>query len=67
MDEVERRYLLRVLALAGGNKSRAADMVSLNRRTLYRKLEQYGTLADNRITRVKKGEPEVDTEWPEAV
>ena len=41
MDELERRYLLRVLKLVGGNKSRAAQMLGLDRRTLYRKLERY--------------------------
>ena len=41
MEEVERRYILRVLSLAGGNKSQAAQMLGLDRRTLYRKLERY--------------------------
>ncbi len=41
MEELERRYLLRVLKLVGGNKSRAAQMLGLDRRTLYRKLERY--------------------------
>jgi two-component system, NtrC family, response regulator HydG len=42
MDELERRYILRVLALVGGNKSRAAQVLGFDRRTLYRKLERYG-------------------------
>ena len=41
IDELERRYILRVLALVGGNKSRAADLLGLDRRTLYRRLERY--------------------------
>ena len=41
LDELERRYVLRVLALVGGNKSRAADLLGLHRRTLYRRLERY--------------------------
>jgi len=41
MDELERRYILRVLKLVRGNKSRAAQMLGLDRRTLYRKLERY--------------------------
>jgi DNA-binding NtrC family response regulator len=40
--ELERRYIQRVLTLAGGNKSRAADMLGLDRRTLYRRLDRYG-------------------------
>ncbi|AUX27359.1 Fis family transcriptional regulator [Sorangium cellulosum] len=42
MDELEKRYIKRVLALVGGNKSRAAQMLGFDRRTLYRKLERYG-------------------------
>ena len=41
MDELERRYLLRVLSLVGGNKSRAAQVLGFDRRTLYRKLERF--------------------------
>jgi two-component system response regulator HydG len=42
LEEVERRYILRVLEAAGGNKSLAAQTLGLNRKTLYRKLAQYG-------------------------
>ena len=42
MDEVERRYILRVLKQLGGNKTVAADLLGLDRRTLYRKLERWG-------------------------
>jgi two-component system response regulator HydG len=41
MDELERRYIVRVLSLVGGNKSRAAQLLGFDRRTLYRKLERY--------------------------
>lgn len=41
IDELERRYILRVLVLVGGNKSRAAQVLGFDRRTLYRKLERY--------------------------
>jgi DNA-binding NtrC family response regulator len=39
--EIERRYTLRVIKLLNGNKARAAQLLGLDRRTLYRKLEQY--------------------------
>jgi two-component system response regulator HydG len=41
MDEVERRYVQRVLQLVGGNKSQAAHLLGFDRRTLYRKLARY--------------------------
>jgi two-component system response regulator HydG len=40
MEEVERRYILRVLEAAGGNKTLAAQILGFDRRTLYRKLER---------------------------
>ncbi|MEM9457787.1 MAG: sigma-54 dependent transcriptional regulator [Myxococcota bacterium] len=42
LDELERRYVGRVLKLCGGNKSRAARILGVERRTLYRKLDKYG-------------------------
>jgi two-component system response regulator HydG len=42
LEEVERRYILRVLQAAGGNKSLAAQRLGVSRRTLYRKLGEYG-------------------------
>jgi len=47
MDELEKRYVLRVLSLVGGNKSRAAQVLGFDRRTLYRKLERYGDIGDD--------------------
>jgi two-component system response regulator HydG len=44
MDEVERRYVLRVLQGVGGNKTLAAQVLGFDRRTLYRKLERYESL-----------------------
>jgi DNA-binding NtrC family response regulator len=41
IDEIERRYILRVIGLVGGNRSRAADVLGIDRRTLYRRLERY--------------------------
>ena len=36
LEEVDRRYIARALKLLDGNKSRAADLLGLDRRTLYR-------------------------------
>jgi len=42
LEIVERRYILRVVEAAGGNKSVAARILGLDRKTLYRRLESYG-------------------------
>ncbi len=46
MEEIERRYILHVLDSVEGNKSTAARILSLDRKTLYRKLKQYGVGGD---------------------
>jgi len=48
MDEVERRYITRVLAAVGGNKTMAARVLGFDRRTLYRKLAHYGLGGEGR-------------------
>ena len=42
LEEVERRYILRVLEASSGNKASAARILGLDRKTLYRKLERWG-------------------------
>jgi two-component system response regulator HydG len=41
LEEVERRYIVRVLESVQGNKSVAAKILGLDRVTLYRKLERF--------------------------
>lgn len=41
LAELERAHIHRVLASLKGNKSRAAEVLGLDRRTLYRKLKRY--------------------------
>jgi DNA-binding NtrC family response regulator len=41
LKDLEKRYIERVLKAVGGNKARAARLLGLDRRTLYRKLERY--------------------------
>ncbi len=41
MEEVERRYILRVLEAVSGNKTAAARILGIERKTLYRKLERW--------------------------
>ena len=42
MEEVERRYIQRVLESVGGNKTTAARVLGFDRTTLYRKMQRYG-------------------------
>jgi DNA-binding NtrC family response regulator len=42
LDEVERSHILRVLEECGGNQSRAADVLGIDRVTLHHKLKRYG-------------------------
>jgi two-component system response regulator HydG len=41
LEDLERDYIERVVAAEGGNKTRAAQRLGLDRKTLYRKLEEY--------------------------
>ncbi|HOK46634.1 MAG TPA: sigma 54-interacting transcriptional regulator, partial [Bryobacteraceae bacterium] len=38
LENLERRHILRVLEQAGGNRTRAAEILGIQRRTLYKKL-----------------------------
>ncbi|MFH1572615.1 MAG: sigma-54 dependent transcriptional regulator, partial [Acidobacteriota bacterium] len=46
LDEVERQYVLFVLSRCDENVARAADVLQIDRRTLYRMLERYGKTTD---------------------
>ena len=41
LGQLEQRYIERVLRVTGGNKTQAAKILGLDRRTLYRKLARY--------------------------
>ncbi|HXF04766.1 MAG TPA: sigma-54-dependent Fis family transcriptional regulator [Blastocatellia bacterium] len=46
MSEVERRIILQTLDFTGGDKTKAARLLKIGRKTLYRKLEKYGVLRE---------------------
>jgi DNA-binding NtrC family response regulator len=41
MEEMERRYIMHVLKTTGGNRTLAARILKVDRKTLYRKLQRY--------------------------
>jgi DNA-binding NtrC family response regulator len=60
LADLERRYLQIVLDSVGGKKDKAARILGINRRTLYRKERDYGLIHDD------TPEPEDETESPNA-
>jgi len=44
LEDVEKHYILAVLAQNGGNRARTAEQLDIGVATLYRKLKQYGHL-----------------------
>lgn len=42
LEQLEKRYILHVLEKVGGRKEKAAQILGINRRTLYRKEREYG-------------------------
>lgn len=40
IDRLEKEYILKILREVGGNKSKAAEILGLDRKTLYRKLQE---------------------------
>jgi DNA-binding NtrC family response regulator len=46
LEEIERRYFKFVLEKSGGKKEKAAQILGVNRRTLYRKEREYGLVSD---------------------
>ena len=50
LEEIERRYIQHVLGAVGSNKTLAARILGLDRKTLYRKLRQYQAGTDAEIS-----------------
>jgi DNA-binding NtrC family response regulator len=46
MDEIERLVIQAAVRETGGNRRKAADMLGIGERTLYRKLKEYRIPAD---------------------
>jgi DNA-binding NtrC family response regulator len=46
LDELEKRYLIYILEKTEGNRTRAAEILGVDRRTLYRMAERFGVILD---------------------
>lgn len=46
LSELEKRYLIHVLETVGGNRTRSAEVLGIDRRTLYRMAERFGVKLD---------------------
>ncbi len=46
LEEIERRYILRTLESLGNNKARAAQVLGISKKTLYRRLHEWGIPLD---------------------
>jgi DNA-binding NtrC family response regulator len=42
LDEIDRRHILYVVDMCGGNRTNAAQVLHIDRKTLYRKLLRWG-------------------------
>ncbi len=42
LEELEKRHIHKVIEHVGGNRSQASDLLGISRKTLYRKLKEYG-------------------------
>ncbi|MFL6304098.1 MAG: helix-turn-helix domain-containing protein, partial [Candidatus Sulfotelmatobacter sp.] len=49
MEQIEKREVLRVLTLCDGNIAKAANVLKMGKRTIYRKLVQWDYSVHNRV------------------
>jgi DNA-binding NtrC family response regulator len=54
IEEIERREVLRAVAISGGNVIKAAHALQVGKTTLYRRLRIWGYTVQNRILRAKE-------------
>ena len=47
LEEAEKIVILENLELNGGNKTKTADVLKIGRKTLHRKLNEYGLASDS--------------------
>jgi two-component system, NtrC family, response regulator HydG len=64
LAEVERRYILRILDKTGGHQLNTAEILGIDRRTLYRRLRQYGYGGSSAGDDGEHGDKETDDDHP---
>ena len=57
LEQLEANYLLRVLSAVGGNKSRAAQILGVDRKTLYRMIDRQAVDASEKVSTLSMREP----------
>ena len=62
LSAIEREHVLTVLRSVRGNKTRASRLLGVDRKTLYRKLESYGLVAEGRA---RSSSPIVNARGPD--
>jgi len=58
LEQLEREFIERILEAEGGNKTRAAQRLGLDRKTLYRKLEEWSTTPKPALPATSENEEE---------
>ncbi len=58
LNQLEARYMKLVLEKTGGRKDKAAHILGINRRTLYRKEREYGFVSFNSPETLEEADPE---------
>ena len=64
LEDLERHHILHVLRECGGHRGRTAETLGINRRTLYRKLLEYG-VARGEADEEEKGEGDEKDDSPQ--
>lgn len=54
LDEIEKAHILRVLDECGGNQTRAAEILDIDRVTLHNKLKKYGWTKSSTVTETRQ-------------
>lgn len=62
VEELEKRYMKFILEKTGGKKEKAAQILGINRRTLYRKEREYGFVQNSRESIIDSDEDRGDSE-----